>query len=415
MKVLLWKEFYEKRMWGLLWAVSIVLALGIKSNFCSGSLITNWTFLPIVLSFVMGAAAYSTELKENSVDFLYSQPIHWAKLLLVKAMFGLTVIFGSTLMSVVVFRFSCPDYYVDFITPDRVIFVVRSIAWFLWTCYLSGLFFSVVLPGVVGSLTVFVICLLPVTFLEWVGDNYVQASAVDMFHLGRSYIILVGPAIAALIILRFGLSLSIRSRAMKYGLVVLLISVTLPTLFMLIPKETFISVFCERVCDKSSISPKGNYALIHYKWRFNNSAGVVSHSLIFREAQYLIRLSDGRATSLDCQLTSYKTCTWLNNNTVYCYSTAAPGIQIIQLTPRGKAVCRYLKLSGNPMQIIPSSDGSKAIVMSKGQQEIMIDILDTKTGKMVAPSIRQANACWWQSGTEVGYLNSSGRHILNLN
>ncbi|MCL5105272.1 MAG: hypothetical protein M1133_14335 [Armatimonadetes bacterium] len=417
MKVLLWKEFREKRVWGLLWALSIVLVLGLTVNFCGeGDIFTGWLLLPILLSLVVGAGAYSTEFKDNRVDFLYSQPIGWTKLLLAKAFFGLAVTLGSTVLAAIVFRVVCPDYYAGFATPAALAESIRPIVWWLWTLYLSGLFFSVVLPGVTGSLIVLIVCLLPLIALEWVGDNYVPASARDMFRVGTEYIILVGSAIGALMLLRFGLSLPLKSRVIRYGLVMLLASVAVPALFLIVPKDAFVSAICKKGYDWSNVSPRGNYALVHYTWRWSPNTGLVSSSFNLREGHYLVRLSDGKATPVGLDLPRDAQYFWADRNTVYFYSPSAPGIQILRMTSSDKLITQTVKIAGNQPRVLPSPDGRLALIASQDtSSKTALEFVNIKAARKMDEVLREVNAYWWNANRQVGYQDGDGkRHMLNL-
>jgi hypothetical protein len=238
-----------------------------------------------------------------------------------------------------------------------------------------------------------------------------------MFAVGKGYVVFIGPAIAALTILRFGLTLPLKSRAIRYGLVVLLVYAALPALSLIVPKETFITAVCNRNCDWSSIGPRGDYALAHYRWRFNDNTkmGVVVNTFNMREADYLVRLSDGEETLLDHQLHGNVKLFWADNDTAFCYSADVPEIRIIRLTPGGQAACSSVRLSGSPIQVLPSSDGSLAIVASRGERGTVTEILDIKAGKMAVPPLQQANACWWESDRKISYIDSAGkRYILQL-
>jgi hypothetical protein len=85
------------------------------------------------------------------------------------------------------------------------------------------------------------------------------------------------------------------------------------------------------------------------------------------------------------------------------------------VNPNGKAAVSRAKLEGSPTQVLPSPDGSSAIVESRGRTGITLEFLDTKAGRILAPPVREASACWWQSDSQVGYLDAGGkRHILGL-
>lgn len=415
MKALLWKEFREKRVWGLVWAASIVLVYSSSFNFCNGDLGTIWLLFPILLSLIVGATAYSTELKGNRVDFLYSQPISWTKLLLAKALFGLAVVLGSTVLSAIIFRISCPDYYVAFATPARLAYIVKSTVWWFWTIYMSGLFFSVAVPGFTGGLVVLVANILLMGAMQSIGPNYIPESYKDMFTLGQGQAILLGQTIAALLLLRFGLTLPLKSRAIRYGVVVLATCAIVPTLFLAFPKDTFVNTFCRKDCTWSRVSPRGDYALAVYTWSFMEKIGLHGTGSTFREASYIVRLSDGKATPVDLDLPNCPICVWVNGNTAYCCSEGSPGIRVVRLTPGGKVVMSRVKLDSIPTQILPSADSSAAIVASQGPKGTSVVVLDTDFGKPVTPPIGQASAYWWQSGNQVGYLDCRGaRHILSL-
>lgn len=418
MRALLWKEFYDKRIWGMVWAASIILPFCRTVNFCGyGDSFSYWLLLPLLLSLVVGAAAYSTELKGNRIEFLYTQPIPWTKQLLAKAMFGFVVAYGSVILAAVIFRAFCPDYYSTFVTPAGLAEVVGSIGWWLWTLYLCGLVYSVVLPGVEGGLIVFFACILPIILLANILSSYVPADVRRLVNVGAIQPIFIGPAIAGLLMLKFGISLPQKSRVIRYSLVILAVYVTVPTIAFIVPKDAFVSAFCKsQFCKNginwSSVSPQGDYALTNYRWRLEERIGILVNDIDLRQGYYLVRLSDGKAQPVDLNMSHCQVCAWVNDDTAYCCLEGFPGIRVIRLTPRGTTILSWIKLDSMPTQILPSADGSAAIIVAQGTG---ICILDTKTDKMLVPSIGESAACWWQSSNQVGYLDSHGaRRILNL-
>jgi len=408
------------RIWALVWAVIIVgtSLLGRGQSFCGDhNAYSNWIMLPFLYSLLMGCRTYPNELAQNRIDFLYSQPIGWKRILLAKALFGLIIPVLAAALAAAIFRVSCGEQYTAFATVSRLAESVRTISWIAWTSYLMGLFCSVVFAELVGGIVVIMVCVI-ITF----GISIASIAGSPMsenervFELAISHALLVlCPAFAALSLLRFGLSLPLSSRIKRYGLAMMVVLPILPVLSLTLPKDFVIPRISRWDSDWASVGPYRKMALVHGGWYMDEWIGGLQNYLRFREHNYIAKLSDGKTAPVDINLPTDSQYFWMDSHTVYLYSPYI-GVQILRMAPSGRLITTTVKVGGDKTQILPSPDGRVVMIASQGQSSKMtLEFVNIKAARKLNAVLHEVTAYWWQTSYHVGYLDGHGRqHTLNL-
>jgi hypothetical protein len=424
---LLWKEYREKRLWLLLLLAGVVgpVIAGQGYTF-SGSLdpITPWMFLSIVASFMLGAGAHSSELSGATADFIYSRRVSWKQIAGAKLIVGLGIVVATSLMGAVVYLALCPAPLLRFATMDRLGMGFVYAALFLGGAYLAGLVSSVALPGVFGGV------LITLGLLS--GMALHAAFLFDIPAMGRHdlfYLLgwAVGPLVSAVITARFGLTLPLRTRLLRYSLIAVLVSAAACQAWFLVPVPS--SRHQPKVVF-SIISPDQRYAIVNAL----PSEGRPDGSLD------VVRLSDKfRGRVGECISDLYQV-SWVDSTTaVIMWSRPS----ILKIIPAKRLTFKHTLIhqpesaaSKEDMVWVPSPDGRLGItaftrypggpslhnnfvspdgIWYATSRTDLIQIVDGRSGKPVGPAIRSPKDFWWQSNTEIVYTDANGkRHIVRI-
>jgi ABC-type transport system involved in multi-copper enzyme maturation permease subunit len=264
MRTLLWKEWREKRLWAIPLLVSTVgLVAAGKGYTFSGdfSTFSRWIWLSFLVALFFGMSAYSRDLSSGTMDFTYARPVSWKKTLASKLLIGLGLIIASTILAAIVYRLTSPAEYAHVATPVRLMWGALEAAVIMSACYLLGAACSVAVSGYVGSLLIVIVAAMSIAAREYVVhtlSSFVPIPAVLPFWWTTG--IVVGLACAALIAVRFGLTLSTGARLRRYTLVAALILVVSAPLDLLQPTTAWEENYGPVWVD-STASPTGEYVV----------------------------------------------------------------------------------------------------------------------------------------------------------
>ncbi|MDO8683509.1 MAG: hypothetical protein Q7N50_08515 [Armatimonadota bacterium] len=439
MKSLIWKEFREKRIWGLALLASVVgpIIFGKSYTFCPSGLdtITPWLSLMMIVSLLFGFSAYSSEISGGAAGFLYSRRISWKKVMLAKIIVGLGTIVLVSILAAVIYYLTCPDIYARFATLDRLAIGIVYSTCILGLPYLIGAICSVVLPGIFGGIIVML------------GLTAGLSLYVYLLSIGNPpnatgdsipFIWFAGPLIAAILTARFGLTLSTRTRTIRYGVIALVMSLCLSYLSIASGLDRKISGDNAREICFLSLSPDGKNAIV--QWEKNED-----YSL---SGVYLVRLSDKSRIRVSGNQINIAQCYWLDSSHCVLQQVQTPSITLISFdADKGRALkisvkVKSVKTSAFTQAILPSPSRRIAAIISNFTKrndsftnrygsDSGINILDAKnsmqdsgaklqffdliSGKRVHQSVNGARDIWWQSNTEVTYLDKSNkRHTINM-
>lgn len=116
MKRLIWKEIHELRWWAVVSVAlpCVLVALGHPMWYRGDDPEMPLAMLWPVAGFLLGAASYSKELAWDTARFLYSRPVRWGHLWLVKFGLGLLICIASVVVPAIVYRLVCPAIYLPF-------------------------------------------------------------------------------------------------------------------------------------------------------------------------------------------------------------------------------------------------------------------------------------------------------------
>lgn len=215
MKRLLWKEF-RSSLWYVLFACAIVTVMTFTGDplFFRGIDYSTSVVCLIVVFFLMGLRAYSTELADDTPRFLYSRPIRWWHVFAAKLISGLSGILLTLVVGGIVYAMTTPDSYRPFLLSE-----LASGAWFgllvFGGAFAAGYVVSILLPGIALSFAAFVVVALGIISPEWMLSEYFRSIMGTGLSFVTPYAELFGIAgtlIGALFVARKLSSLSARER-----------------------------------------------------------------------------------------------------------------------------------------------------------------------------------------------------------
>lgn len=286
MKSLLWKEFREKRLWLPAILLSIIgpVLLGQGYTFYGPLQVMQygWIAPSLLVVLFLGFATYSSELSAGTTDLLGSRPVSWKKILTAKLVLGLVLIVPTVLLAAALYRLTCPEAYIRYATPailgERAGLSMAA----LFVFYLIGLSCSVVLPGMVGALMVFLaVSIAQGAHLMLMNSGQTESllKEIPLFSIISWWI---GIIVAAMLILRFGITLSLSSRAKKFAVIALAVVPFVAAVDFL--PQVRAKRENPHVPPVISLSGSGQYALV-------NELSVPARSKDFHGV-YFVRLSD---------------------------------------------------------------------------------------------------------------------------
>lgn len=321
MKRLLWKEFREQWVWGIILAVSLVVlgALAHAQRFAgmSFSIIGLMVYVPII-SVIVGAGAYSSELTGNRADFVYTRPIPWHRLLLAKVLFGVITVISSAMISSIIIRFTTPAPYLPFATPMNLLSGAIPLMVVALIAYFVGLCFSTTLPGIAGGVialisSIFIILIAGVASADVKGEH-----AIIYFWLIIGG--LLGAIYAGIKTVKSGLTLPTRDRVIRFACIYMLFLAVMWIARLVTPND-IISSHVPDAYQQMVFSPSAEYALMYV----GRSQSVVWNMIpggvdpndegyYYPTRAYIVRLSDHHLDRLPNEAVRFAG--WTNDDTI---------------------------------------------------------------------------------------------------
>lgn len=231
MKTLIWKEYREKRNWfWLLFAAIIFPALvfcfqtpfvGELSLRKNAILYGSFNIFINIAALSFGLITYKNDITADTACFLMARPINWKKILLAKVFVGLSILLISISIGAIIYLLSVPNLYRPAMEPISILDGIFSTFLISSLYYFAGFASSILLPGFLGSLLVFIVNL-ALPSIIFIIIEYFRMEYKNPFL--PSYIAIVT---ALILISRFGITLPFKIRAMKYTMIVLAIVIPL--------------------------------------------------------------------------------------------------------------------------------------------------------------------------------------------
>ena len=417
MRRLIWRELRERSGWAVVLALSCVgVTLVLRRfTFVGGfSAATAWLWLPIATAFLFGLGAFSSE-QAGSADFLYSRPVSWKKMLLAKVAAALVVIVGSVVLSAVVYRLIRPEQYAQFTTVPHLARGAAYTAALLMVAYLFGLAYSPPLPGVFGGIVTFIALMVALGLETSVYQALSNRGAADAAMVSVRWLCgwIAGSAAATVVLARFGMTLPTPARVLRYAVVVLVVVVPATGLMSVIPRNrTRIDFGMESRLSQTSFSPDGRYALVERTRLLDLLQTPASPATDV----FLLRISDQKSAKLSYEgpLIVGLRAAWARSDAVVYRDPH--GIRIARMEPNGSIVEKTVQVfPGSRGFFLPSADRRYALVLyQKGEIE-KAAVVDVERAVRVGPILEDVKKRWWQSNTEVGYIDAAGkRHIVSV-
>ena len=417
MRRLFWKEWRERQVWIALWVVvgAVATALGKGQNVCNIALdnTSPWMMLIPLTAGLAGLAGYGSELHGGRAAFLYSRAISWKQVLAAKLLLGLAVVVGSVIVNMAAGCLLLPAEYHPLITLHGLALGALIMAGLTAGAYLFGLVFSVVLPGVAGSLLVVV---------GWtVLFNVFSLIGFKVTVFGPILLILT-PLVAGVILARFGVTLNSMARLRRFAFIVL-VCVAAGFLLDYTPPARFLYKLGNSGPVNylnANISPDARYA---YVYRVMSG----------QDIPCLARLADGRFSFLGEGYPGE--IGWLaNGNCLQAFSGADKEftLELHVLQWNGQELRTYrIKNSGNLglMYHALSPDGRNLLIggvselqlcdLTTGEIRVVAKVDRAKLRRIMMRDKGRLNGllwCWWQSNDEVGSLDpfTKQRVIISL-
>lgn len=406
MKRLLWKELREKWIWFLALAASVIgpILYGDRYFFL-GDAHSLWIILPSLVALGLGASAYSSELAGGTADFVRSRPVSWKKTLAAKIIVGAVYLLAAAILAAGVYRLTCPEQYIPFADPVSLVIGAGIAALFMGLGYLSGFVCSAVLPGMFGGLLVMFLVLISYA-LEFMVYSLLK------IEFPRSqwsfYFRFIGAAVATVLIARFGTTLPVTRRIMKFSAIVgIFVLIGIPLGFV-VKSDPFRDGTMHRVY---YLSDNGKYAVMG-EWSYGSG----------KLHYYLVRVADGKKSripvSVENNTVALHNC-WYNgtlaavtNNRLWMGRMDASGRLRHVDVPIGRP-------HGQTSWLTPSPNGRLImfeVSSGKDLNAYRLAFADLETLRPLSVTLNGVWYYWWQSDTEVGYTigKSPQRHILRV-
>jgi len=436
---LIWKEFRERWVWALLWALAIlgVSLLGQGQAFCGEREVLwhPWLWVPVTFAVLVGAGGYAGELVGDRATFTFSRPIDWRALLAAKLCFGAILAFGVPVLAALCFRLGSPAPFHALVTPAHVLAGVWAVGGKLAASYLFGLACSVVKPGLAGGVMTMTTALLALLLL------YIPLSVLlTMYYQTRPQASLLpggfsttvlclgawGAALcAAAPLTRFGLTLGVDVRIKRFALTYGVGLLATLAVALLVPRGWMDTLLLRWSPIISYPSPHEKYALVCYG---NKPFGVRKYSqqeystvILGQHHAWIIRQADG-ASVMDMTVmegdikSSFGSWRWVTDECAYYYCQA---IDIVHVDTR--TVTRIpVSTSGD---VLVSPDKTRLLFVAAptgiGRQRLRYDLLviDLATGRARGPLAVEVEPnpygeqLWWQNDAEIGYQDKQGKCV----
>jgi len=420
---LLWKEYREQRLWAL-WLVAMALGpfvFGKDYAFCRDiSMITGWLALGVMLALAaavfLGLNTYSSEIARGAGQFLYSRRTSWKAVLAAKLTLGIAVIIASAIIAALGYRLLCPAPLLRFATLDRLASGAGHIVVYTGCAYLFGVASSVALPGISGGV------LVAVTSVMVIGLSDVALTELGLPRGTSSQLWVVALGIAVIITIRSGLLLPTKARVGRYALTAVTAAALLTALPLMVGRHNLPAwVSGQSMTDhyRISVSPDGAYVVANRMVPIGSS----------REMRtYMVRMADRSGVRLDAgqpRAILWAAWRWIGTKTAASSDgrlVLVARIKTAANIPMRKAVSvKTITLAGGaPADYalpLPSPNGKLALVASNVADSSARDLrfVDIENMRPLKLTVHNAQNYWWQSDTEVGYVDSGEkRHIVRV-
>ena len=432
---LVWKEAREKQYWALLLIAATVIPTLLRHgfSFCGDVwAFSRWAYLCVIVAAVLGASAYSTELAARAADFLCSRPISWKRVLLAKVAVAFGIIALAAILAAIAYRVTCPAAYTKFATVSRLTEGAGFAFALMAAGYLVGAACSVVLPGTFGGILT-LLALVSAMGLHWLvlplitpgGDppalRYTASWSTSGFAMGA--------VLAAILIVRSGLTWSAESRAARYGLVVGIVVLCALPLDLLLPRPPTWRMFPPDY-EWSSVGPDAECAIA--VWPSPDTGQFATKSRMIRASDRIEAGIDlpyrlfvplpGSYYEMNGSLSSQGPIWTASNAAAFPISQVQvwgvarmDGIAIVHMDTAGRTVETRIRLAAYEPTILPSPDGRLVMVGSNPMDRKILEFVDTESCRKLGPTIEDVREYWWQSNREIGYTDSSNRrHVVRL-
>jgi len=400
MRRLFWKEWQERRIWLLLWALAEV-GVGVFAHaqppFGLFRNTSVWMLLPTALALLAGLGAYGSELTGGRAHFLYSRALSWKQVLLAKLLPGLSVLVAAPLITTGILRLCAHAPYTHFMTPANLFSGASWMVLFTGLAYFAGFGCSIVSSGMAGSILV---------LLGYSGAVFlVMVLHSKVFHYPPILLFLsltLAPLLGGIIIARFGIMLSPGARVRRFALAVLIPLIIISTAGFLPAIRKTEHRFDQTVSNfpMQIVSRSGGSAFV-MRW---DSPSRHSYWVDLRHTR-LLPLPDNQYflawSSNDCLITQ----------TVDSNGKIADGCLLTWLD---HGQLRHHRFEfGWPRHPYASPDGRK-VLWALDEGLVVYDLPTDMSQSFPVGNISNDGAdCWWQSDAVIGYLDpATGRPVL---
>ncbi len=413
MKRLFWKEWHECWPWFLLWLVAVVVtaAFGVGQTWIGQTLSNSiWNMAEMGAAVLCGLLAYTSETTGERATFLYSRAQLWKSLLFAKVALGLATAVAAAALGALAIRLCAPTVYQPFITTHHLLMTSLAMAGVTSAAYMIGLCCSLVISGIAGSI---------VTGLIWVGMLVIIAEIEDRWTPHDS---VIGPIFAmcsalfaAVIIARFGLTLTWPQRLLRFILITGAMMLTGFLLALAPPVQHLEARLFPPAPPvwEYSLSPRAHYAVVS-RWSSN-----AQHS-------QWIDLTSGAYAELPGDMRVMGDTHWITDSSLYMYDFTNHTGLIYYFNHRKVQIYSVPDSQWNDIQpLLPSPDARRLLKSSSGKLFVMslangrtqniysaTPTLVTIRGKQ-RPHVEPITQYWWQDDHTVGYIEPlTGKRIL---
>lgn len=413
MNKLLWKEWHERKWWILLWTIAVIILAAVHQGqaiFPDTGAFSWWSLLPTSSALLCGLSAYSSETTGERTTFIYSRPIHWGQLLLSKCILGVFPAVLAPLLGIVAIYLTIPSPYARFLSLPDLLNNGLQYTLPITVAYLAGVTCSVALSGLAGSMLSALIALVILA----IGETIVSQFSIEPFYI--IYSLFLGTVIAAILLSRFGMTLSPMVRLRRFICIVSL-AVVLGIILDLTPLTKTWQPEQSTMERKMRISLSGENAYVS-----------TEEFVPIQNAEYTIN-----------EMTTARDVRWIQVATGHAYAQPnhvyiawAPGDYLFTSEGKGKDLVSYINWweKDRPYSMalninkyfayddISTSPDGKRILFTASES---INVFDKRTSQLRLLlnrefinrfSTEQKKAfysfyryCWWQANDTIGYFD----------
>jgi|GEM_PF-5770583 len=219
MKRLFWKEWYEKKLWLVVFFAFVAVAPFLsRDGFCfCGRIETTsmWVFVLVAPALLLGLSTFSSETRNECQNFLFSRAIGWKRILGAKVLVDICIMLAAIIAGAIFFWLGNPLDYLQYVGFYRFLAGIGIAFGVSLIGYLPGFGASFVLPGLLGGgLVIFltgVIIKAEISIL-----TTLTTSASIPYALGISWVVAL--VAASIILTKRDVGISVKERVKKYGI-----------------------------------------------------------------------------------------------------------------------------------------------------------------------------------------------------